>query len=778
MPAIPVVGMTCAGCAHHVARVFHEQGLTDARVNVALDEALLAEHPTAADFRRLRAALLAAGYDLGRESFRLSVSGAPDAAGVAALERLLLEIPGVLVAEMDASRERLQGSCVAGLTDIATLIRRLAEAGHDARVEQRQAPGEAPNPEPWWLLASSLLTLPFLVGMFGMLPGADWEIPGWLQWSLATPVQFVFGARFHRGAFTALRSGGANMDVLVSLGTNCAWLYSTSALLWPETTGGQLYFESAALVITLVRLGKYLETGAKLRAAGAIRKLGELAPAEAERLTSGGTERVPVEKLSLRDRVLVRPGSRLPVDGLVLEGSGEVDESLVTGESRPVDKQAGDRVFSGTLNGNGLLTVEVMAPAHETLLAKIARQVQEAQAEKPPVALLVDRISRVFVPAVLCIALGVFLFWWLSGGVFAFALMTGVSVLIVACPCALGLATPTAVVAGTGLAAQQGILMRDLAALETLPRLDRVAFDKTGTLTLGTPELVRLETTGKLPEKRLLQLAASVQQGSEHLLAKPFVQAAHRRKLELLPIEQFRSRPGLGVAAEVAGHRVLAGNAAFLADEGVALPAPPEAANTATRVLLAVDGELAGLAELRDQPRPGAEAAVAALQHIGLKVVMLSGDQEPAARELSLRLGLDEVHAGLLPEDKRRHIQTWQRDGLRVAMVGDGVNDAPALATADAGIAMGSGTDVAAETAGLVLVRPDPRLVAAAIRLSRLTMNRIRQNLFWAFAYNLLCIPLAGLGFLTPALAGAAMALSSVSVVANSLRLARTRIGD
>ena len=779
MIAVSVTGMTCASCAQRVIALFHEQELTDVQIDVVLEQALLSQRPTAQAVRRLQSALAAAGYDLAQRHIHLLLEGVIDDDRAANLQARLLEVPGVLATSLDVPGKRLEVLGVEGLVDYACLAQRVKKAGYAVGEAQQESSGEGADREVWWLSVSGLLTLPLLLGMFGMLLDTGWELPGWLQWLLATPVQFVFGARFYKGAFFALRSRTANMDTLVAVGTSCAYLYSTSALLWPEMTGGQLYFESAAVVITLVRLGKFLESNAKVQAAGRIRSLERLAPPEAERLIDeGGTERVPIDRLELQDQVLVRPGSRLPVDGLVLAGTSEVDESLVTGESNPVSKGPGASVFSGTLNGTGLLTLSVTALAGETLLAQIARQVQQAQAQKPPVQRLTDRISQFFVPTVLLLALLVFLLWWLNGNGFAFALMAAVSVLVVACPCALGLATPTALVAGIGLAARKGILVRDFSGLENLHRTDLVAFDKTGTLTVGRPTLARLEALGDWSEEDLLRFAASVQQGSEHLLASALIQAAEDRSVELLPMQGFRSLPGMGVAAEVAGRKVLAGNSRLLVEQGVALDSLPELETAATRVLLAVDGNLAGWAELRDQVRTESRAAVETLRRRGLGVAMLSGDNDRVAQETGERLALNEIHAQLLPEEKQQQIQRWQQQGLQVAMVGDGVNDAPALARANTGIAMGSGTDIAAETAAILLVRPNPCLVAVAIRLSRLTMNSIRQNLFWAFAYNLLCIPVAGLGLMTPALAGAAMALSSLCVVANSLRLARTRIDD
>ena len=765
--------MTCASCAERVTSLLRNQGFADARVNAALDQALLPVCPGPADFRRLRAALLAAGYDFGQQAFHLQLEGLGSQDEAEQLEERLLALPGIFTARADADLERLEVRAAAGFISAELLIRQLGEAGMTARETN---PARVRDLEPCWLLVCALLTLPFLVSMAGMPMGLG--LPAWLQLSLATPVQFIFGARFYRGAFFSLGSGAANMDLLVALGSSCAYFYSVAVLLLPEVAGEDLYFESAAVVITLVRLGKYLETRTRLGATRLIRQLGDLAPARAERLDDEGSSQVLLQDLQLQDRVLVRPGARIPADGLVLSGSSEVDESLLTGESLPLAKKPGARVFSGTVNGTGVLTISVTALAGESLLAGIARQVQEAQAARPPVQQLVDRISRIFVPAVLLLALGAFFFWWQSGLALPLALMTAVSVLVVACPCALGLATPTVLAAGTGLAAREGILLRDFAALEALQQVQQVAFDKTGTLTEGAPNLLRLEALGDWQRERLLQLAGSVQRGSEHLLARPLVQAAAREQLQLLPVQDFQSFPGQGLAAEVAGHAVLVGNSRLLAARGVNLDALPEARASVTRVLIAADGEVAGFADFSDPLRDSSRKAVKILQDMGLKVVLLSGDGAGVVQQAALELGVDEAFAELMPAEKQQKIRSWQAAGLKLAMVGDGVNDAPALAAADAGLAMGGGTDVAAATAGITLLRPDPLLVALSIRLAKLTMQRVRQNLFWAFAYNLLCLPLAVLGFLTPAAAGAAMALSSLSVVANAFRLARTRVDN
>jgi Cu+-exporting ATPase len=601
-----------------------------------------------------------------------------------------------------------------------------------------------------------------------------------VELALATPVQFVIGARFYRAAWKALRAGAANMDVLVALGTSAAWGYSLwlLATLGPAASTGRLYFEASVVIVTLVLLGKYLEARAKRGTTAAIRQLMDLRPRSARVQRADGSEvEVPVAALRAGDVVAIRPGERVPVDGEVLAGASEVDEALITGESLPVTKAAGSRVTGGAINGSGLLVVRATAVGADSTLARIIRLVENAQAGKAPVQRLVDRISAIFVPVVVAIAAVTFGVTFAVAGAFEPAFVAAVSVLVIACPCALGLATPTAIMTGTGAAARAGILIKDVASLERAHRIDTVVFDKTGTLTEGRPRVVEIVTTGGDGDE-LLQLAASVQRASEHPLARAVMARASDAGLAMLPVDDFRNHVGQGVVGTVAGRQLAIGSAAFLTSRGIDLaPATGTADRWRTEartVVWVADGSrLLGGFAIADPLRAESAAAVASLRALGVRTLLLSGDAPPVAEAIGREVGVDEARGGVAPDGKATAISGRQAAGATVAMVGDGINDAPALAAADVGIAMGSGTDIAMETAGVTLMRADPRLVAGAIAASRATFRKIRQNLFWAFIYNIVGIPLAAFGFLTPALAGAAMAASSVSVVGNSLLLRR-----
>ncbi len=710
----------------------------------------------------------------------LQVSGMSCASCVRRVEKALQAVPGVQAASVNLATEKATVQALPNVPPRA-LKAALDQAGYPATVVEASAPPPAessPDARGWGPVAvAGLLTLPLVLPMFSGLFGAMWMLPGWLQLLLATPVQFVLGARFYRGGWHALRAGSGNMDLLVALGTSAAYGLSVF-LMWRHPGHAHLYFEGSAAVITLVLLGKFLEQRAKRQTTDAIRALNALRPTTARVLRGEQAIDLPVSEVRVGDVVSIRPGDRIPVDGEVLSGRSHVDESLLTGESLPVAKSPGDRVTGGAINAEGALTVRTTAIGAETALARIIRMVESAQAAKAPIQRIVDRVSAIFVPVVLVCAALTFAGWWLHNGDAEAALVNAVAVLVIACPCALGLATPTTLMAGTGVAARHGILIKDAEALELAHAVTVVAFDKTGTLTVGQPTLTDLCPTEGLTRDEVLRQAAALQRSSSHPLALAVLAAA--RGLTPLTAEEARALPGRGVQGQVQG-RALALGSARLAQELGAHHGPlvAEAEQLAAQGrtvswLMAGDRPLALLA-FGDRLKDTAAAAVAQLQARGIHTVMLTGDSRSAAATVAQALGITDVRAEVLPGDKAAAVQGLREGGAVVAFVGDGINDAPALAAASGGFALAGGADVASEAAGVTLMRGDPRLVADALDVSRRTYAKIRQGLFWAFAYNVVGIPLAAFGLLNPVIAGAAMAFSSVSVVANALTLKRWR---
>ncbi|MEZ5845414.1 MAG: heavy metal translocating P-type ATPase [Geminicoccaceae bacterium] len=713
----------------------------------------------------------------------LGITGMTCAGCAGRVERALRTVPGVEEADVNLALDTAE---IRGDVTLDELIAAVSAAGFGARPLDLRRPGEAAETasgtggnEMTELVIAALLTAPLVLQMIPMAFGLAWHLSPWLEWLLATPVQFWIGRRFYKGAVKAIVSRTGTMDLLVAIGTSAAYLYS----LWlylrmgPEAAG-HLYFEASAVVITLVVAGKVLEGRAKRSASEALRELMALRPEKALRLLDGGgTEEVDIGSVATGDRLLVRPGDRLPVDGVIVDGQGEIDESLVTGESMPVPRKTGENVVAGSVNGEAALEIEATRVGEDTTLARIASLVEHAQVGKAPVQRLVDRISAVFVPLVLVIATLAFIGWYVSGAGFETALVAFVSVLVIACPCALGLATPTALVAGTGAAARAGILIRDIETLERAQSLDMVVFDKTGTLTLGHPVVTDI-VASRMSEDDLLRIAASIQSRSEHPLGRAVVEAARERNLVPVETQAFTARAGAGVEARIEGSTWRIGQGEF-AGAGVDAELATIAAELENRArtvsFISRDGTPEGLLGFADTAREDAGEAIAGLTARGIEVALLTGDNKATAETIGRELGIDRVHARLRPQGKVETIRSLVEDGRKVAMVGDGINDAPALAAADVGIAMGSGSDVALETAGITLMRPRPALVAAAIDIARKTGTKIRQNLFWAFIYNVIGIPVAASGHLSPALAGTAMALSSVSVVTNSLFLKRWR---
>ncbi len=731
---------------------------------------------------------------------------------VGRVERALKKVPGVVDASVNLATARATVSLGPATTATETLLAAVEKAGYPAHavVDELDSTGPAERKpehglsEGWQVAVGVALSLPLVLPMLGDLAGRHWMLSPLWQWLLATPVQFWLGARFYRAGWKAAMAGSGNMDLLVALGTSAA--YGLSLVQWARDTGGMphLYFESAAVVITLVRLGKWLEFRAKRQTLASLDALRALRPDTATVRRDGQDVSVPVAELRVGDELVIKPGERIPADGRIVEGRSHVDESLLTGESLPVAREPGDAVTGGAINAEGLLVVRTTAVGSESQLSRIVRLVESAQAKKAPIQQQVDRVSAVFVPVVLVAATLTLLGWGLWQGDWVAATIHAVSVLVIACPCALGLATPATFMVGTGLAARRGILVRDAQALESLRRVRVVAFDKTGTLTEGKPRLVHAQGLAATPGDELtarndvLQWAAALQRGSEHPLARAVLDAA--AGLEATQAQNVRAVPGRGIEGAIQGRLYRLGSTRWLTETGLsggplqaaadrwagtgsslAWLMQQDPAAPGTDGATATPWQLLGLLAFGDKPKAAAQAAVDQLHRLGLRTVMISGDHEQAAQTVAQQLGIDEVHANVLPGDKATVIATLRKSlgaGEQVAMVGDGINDAPALAAADVGVAManvGGGTDVALETAGITLMRGDPLLLPQAVELSRAITSKLHQNLFWAFAYNVVGIPLAAAGLLSPVVAGAAMALSSVSVISNALLLRRWR---
>ena len=735
-------------------------------------------------------ATLPGRLDVNEASLSLEVDGMTCASCVARVEKALKKTPGVVGAEVNLATEKAEVRFVGRPQEMQDqLLAAIEKAGYKAAVpvpEESAEPARAAALPDWWPVAlSAALSLPLILPMVAMLFGVDVALPGWWQLALATPVQFWLGARFYRSAWKAVKARAGNMDLLVALGTSAGYGLSVYLLITGLEHQGHgeaphLYFEASAVVITLVLLGKWLETRAKRQTTEAIRALNALRPDTARVRRDGKEVEVPASRVAVGDVVVVRPGERVPVDGEVIEGSTHVDESLITGESLPVARRGGDKVVGGSVNGEGLFAARATAVGAESTLSRIARMVESAQAKKAPIQRLVDQVSEVFVPVVLGLAALTLIGWGVVTGDWERAILNAVAVLVIACPCALGLATPTAIMAGTGVAARRGILIKDAEALEVAHKVQVVAFDKTGTLTEGRPRLVAFEAADG-DAGGLLKAAAGVQSGSEHPLAKAVLEAAAKQWLSIAPAREAHAVAGRGMSAVVDGRELRLGSTRWMRELGVDLsPLAQRAAQLegeGRTVSWLADAtppaRLLGLLAFGDEPKATAKQAVEVLHAQGVKSAMVSGDNRGAANAIARELGIDEVRAEVLPQDKAAIVAELKAAGATVAMVGDGINDAPALAAADVGFSMSTGTEVAMHAAGVTLMRGDPRLVADAIDISRRTYAKIRQNLFWAFVYNVVGIPLAAFGLLNPMLAGAAMAFSSVSVVTNALALRR-----
>ncbi|MEQ1662473.1 MAG: heavy metal translocating P-type ATPase [Thiobacillus sp.] len=768
--------MTCAACAARLEKQLNRLPGVEATVNFAIEKAHIRLLDDSTTPTTVVEAVQKTGFGVAPQTATLAIEGMTCASCVGRLEKALNALPGAS-ATLNLATETARVQFTPGLTTPDALVDAVAGVGYRAHVtDTRDRQAEQARKallakrEMRLLWIALLLTAPLLLQMLTMIgDGHHAELPRGLQWLLATPVQFWIGARFYRGAYNALRGGGANMDVLVALGTSMAWGLSTAVTLW-GLTDQPVYFEAGAAVITLVLLGKVLESRAKGKTSAAIEALMALTPKTARVERNGAVTDVPLETLRRGDIVIVRPGERMPVDGDVLDGHSSVVEAMLTGEPLPLEKTAGSQVFAGTQNQHGSLRLTATGVGSHTQLAEIVRRVEAAQGSKAPIQRLADRVAGVFVPVVVGIAVLTFVGWWALAGDAAQALIHAVSVLVIACPCALGLATPTAVMVATGRGAQLGILPRSAAALEHAGRLDTLVLDKTGTLTQGTPVVVGVHPAAGIDEAELLRVATSLETASEHPLARAITQAATARGIAPVAVGAFLATPGQGVQASLNEVACWLGTEAFIAAHtGLNVRINSEY----SRVVVAQTGRLLGHLLIDDPIRPDAREAIARLLQMGIRVSLATGDASAAAHRIAQAAGIDDWHAALTPADKENLIREKQARGQRVGMVGDGINDAPALAAADVSFAIGSGSDIAVETADITLLRHELSALPDAIALSRASLAKIRQNLFFAFIYNVLGIPLAAVGLLTPVVAGAAMAMSSVSVVSNALLLRR-----
>nr|WP_200411448.1 heavy metal translocating P-type ATPase [Virgibacillus salexigens] len=784
-----ITGMTCAACSNRVEKVLNKMDGVEAQVNLTTEKATVDYDSEKASIEEITKKIENTGYGVLTEKAEFDVFGMTCAACSNRIEKVLNKQDGVKLATVNLTTESATVEYNAGLVDQKALIEKIRNVGYDAKpkaeASEKQTHKEKElKHQKTKLIISAVLALPLLVTMlvhlFNMtIP--DIFMNSWFQFALATPVQFIIGWQFYVGAYKNLRNGGANMDVLVALGTSAAYFYSLYEAF--KTIGNpeympHLYFETSAVLITLILFGKYLEARAKSQTTNALSSLLNLQAKEARVIRDGEEIMTPVEEVVAGDRLVVKPGEKIPVDGMVIKGKTSVDESMITGESIPIEKDVDAAVIGSTINKNGSIEMEATKVGKDTALASIIKVVEEAQGSKAPIQRLADVISGYFVPIVVGIAILTFIVWisFVQPGQFEPALVAGIAVLVIACPCALGLATPTSIMVGTGKAAESGILFKGGEHLEKTHQLEAIVLDKTGTITKGKPEVTNF--TG---DEETLQLLASAEKGSEHPLAEAIVAYATEHDVDFVEVKEFDAIPGHGIEVKISGKHVLVGNRKLMQDHHVDVGGAEQElidyeVEGKTAMLIAIDGNYRGIVAVADTIKETAPQAIKELQDQGLEVIMLTGDNERTAQAIAKQVGIDHVIAQVLPEEKADKIKEIQSLDKKVAMVGDGVNDAPALVTADIGIAIGTGTEVAIEAADITILGGELLLIPKAIKISHSTIRNIRQNLFWAFGYNTAGIPVAAIGLLAPWIAGAAMALSSVSVVSNSLRLKRVKL--
>lgn len=795
--SLQITGMTCAACATRIEKGLKKMdGVEEANVNLALEKSLIKFNPEKLNDKDFEKKIQDLGYGVAKEKKEFAITGMTCAACATRIEKGLSKLEGVSSANVNLALENATVEYNPSQVSVMDIISRVEKLGYEAHNKENEKEAidyreQAIQKQKRKFILSAILSLPLLWTMVGhfsftsFIYMPDILMNPWVQMALATPVQFIIGKQFYVSAYKALRNKSANMDVLVVMGTSAAYFYSVyqAIIMVGEHHSAQLYFETSAVLITLILLGKLFEARAKGRSSEAIKKLMGLQAKTALVIRNETEVEIPLEEVITGEIILVKPGEKIPVDGEVIEGNTAVDESMLTGESIPVDKTIGDTLFGSTINKNGFLKMKATKIGRDTALAQIIKVVEDAQGSKAPIQRLADKISGVFVPIVIGIAIITFLVWiiWVAPGEFTPALEALIAVLVIACPCALGLATPTSIMAGSGRAAEFGILFKGGEHLETTHHIDTVIVDKTGTVTNGKPELTDVIVADGVDEEEFLAVIGAAEKQSEHPLAEAIVQGIQARNIQLESVQYFEAIPGYGVKTTINGKEIIVGNRKLMNQynvdiSGIQIVMEELEANGKTAMLASIEGTYAGLIAVADTIKDSSKKAIKRLKEMNIDVIMMTGDNERTATAIGREVGIDHVIAEVLPEGKAEEVKKLQESGKKVAMVGDGINDAPALAVADIGMAIGTGTDVAMEAADITLIRGDLNSIADAIIMSHKTMKNIKQNLFWAFAYNTLGIPIAAVGLLAPWVAGAAMAFSSVSVVLNALRLQRVKL--